>query len=540
MPTMTGAQALVQSLLREGVEVVFGLPGVQIMAAFDALYDATSLRLVTVRHEQAAAYMADGYARAAGKVGVALVVPGPGALNAAAALGTAYAVSSPVLLISGQMESYNLGRQTGALHEIEDQLEVFRPITKWNARTTKPEEIPYLLHLAMQQLVDGRPRPVELEIPWDTLPAPADIQLLEREGPVKQSPDPAKIRQAAELLAGAERPLIWAGGGCHAAGLSDELVELAVAVNAPVITTPEGKGVIPENHPNSLGAFYYGHGPGWLALPQADVILAVGSRLNLAPNPPWSIQPHQQLIRIDADPAELTRNHPPHIGIVADALLGVRELLAEIGGRRQASQWQAAELESIRQQRDAALRELAPLQLEIIAAIRQELDADAMLVSGVTEIGYWSNLAFPVWQPRSYLTSGYFATLGYAFPTALGAKVGCPDRQVVAISGDGGFMYNVQELATAVMYGINAVVVVFNDSAFGNVMRDQTVRFNGRVYGSKLHNPDFVKLAESFGARGVRVERENADALHSALGEALATDAPTLIEVPVGVMPYPY
>lgn len=531
MAVMTGAQAMVQSLLREGVEVVFGLPGVQLMAAFDALYDAPGLRLVTVRHEQAAAYMADGYARAAGKVGVALVVPGPGALNAAAALGTAYAVSSPVLLISGQMESYNLGRQTGALHEIEDQLEVFRPITKWNARTTQAEEIPYLIHLAMQQLTDGRPRPVELEIPWDVLPAQADIQLLEREGPVKQSPDPAKIRQAAALLANAERPLIWAGGGCREADLSTDLVELATALNAPVITTPEGKGVIPENHPNALGAFYYGHGPGWLALPQADVILAVGSRLNLTPNPPWSIQPHQQLIRIDADPAELPRNHPPQIGIVADALLGVRELLAEIGGRTRASQWQAAEFESIRQQTDAALRELAPLQLEIIAAIRQELADDALLVSGVTEIGYWSNLAFPVLKPRSYLTSGYFATLGYAFPTALGAKVGCPDRQVVAISGDGGFMYASSELSTAVREGINAVTLVFNNSVLGASRADQMHRYQGRAIGTDLHNPDFAQLAELHGALGIKLTDHRE--LAAALRTALKADRPAVIEIPI-------
>ena len=198
--------------------MVFALPGVQIMEAYDAFYDQPGIRLITVRHEQAAAYMADGYARTTGKVGVALVVPGPGALNAAAAVGTAYAASSPVLLVSGQIDSRMLGQDKGALHEVNDQLDVFKPITKWNGRTTRAEEIPGLVHMAMQQVLDGRPRPAEIEIPFDVLPSVGEIKLLEREGPVKQAPDPAKVREAVELLARAERPLIWAGGGCRGGG----------------------------------------------------------------------------------------------------------------------------------------------------------------------------------------------------------------------------------------------------------------------------------------------------------------------------------
>ncbi len=531
MTVMSGAQALVQSLVREGVEVIFGLPGVQIMEAFDALYSEPGIRLITVRHEQAAAYMADGYARTTGQVGVALVVPGPGALNAAAAIGTAYATSSPVLLVSGQMESYNLGRNRGSLHEVNDQLDLFKPITKWNGRTTKPEEIPYLLHLAMQQVTDGRPRPVEIEIPWDVLPATAETELLEREGPVKAAPDPAKIREAAQLLAHAARPLIWAGGGCREADLSADLVELAEALNAPVITTPEGKGAIPEDHPHSLGTYYYGHGPGYLALPQADVILAVGSRLNLTPSTPWNIQPHQQLIQIDADPEELGRNFPAQVGIAADGRLGVQELLAELGGRARASQWQEGELSEIRRQTQADIREMAPLQLEIIDTIRRELDDDAIMVSGTTEIGYWSHLAFPVLKPRSYLTSSYFATLGYAFPTALGAKVGNPRRQVVATSGDGGFMYASSELSTAVQEGINVVTLVFNNGLLGASRADQMHRYQGRTIGTELHNPDFAQLAEVYGALGIKLA--GPEELGDALRAALRANRPAVIEVPL-------
>jgi acetolactate synthase-1/2/3 large subunit len=538
MATMTGAQALVRSLVREGVEVVFALPGVQIMDAFDALHDEPGIRLVTVRHEQATTYMADGYARTTGKVGVGLVVPGPGALNATAGLGTAYATSSPVLLISGQMESYNLGKRRGALHEIEDQLDVFRPLTKWCHRVLQVEEISGAVHDAMRHLTTGRSRPVELEIPWDVLPAFGDTDLAEAEMFPKQSPEPSKVREAAEMLSRARRPLIWAGGGSVLGDASPELVELASLLNAPVITTHQGKGVIPETHPLSMGTFYYGHGPGFRALPGADVILAVGSRLHLSPKVPWAFQRHQKLIHIDADPEELGRNHPTQVGIAADSRLGLRALLSELGGHGGASEWSPAELGAIKEETYQEIRRMAPVQVEIIEALRRELDEDAILVAGTTDVGYWSYLAFPVLRPRSYLTTSYFATLGFAFPTAIGAKIGNPDRQVVAVCGDGGFMYAVSELATAVQEKANVVALVFNNASYGASLSDQQTRFHGREYGTRLHNPDFAKMAESFGAVGVRLSGpgEIGDALRS----ALKSDGPVVVEVPMPVLAPPF
>ena len=531
MANLSGAQALIQSLAREGVEVVFGLPGVQIMEIYDALYEQPGIRLITVRHEQSAAYMADGYARTTGRVGVALVVPGPGALNAAAAVGTAYATSSPVMLISGQVDSAMLGQNRGALHEVNDQLDVFRPITKWNARTTNAEEIPNLVHMAMQQVLDGRPRPVEIEVPFDILPGSYDIDLLEREGTIKQSPDPARVKEAVELLAKAERPLIWAGGGCREADITGELAQLAEALNAPVITTPEGKGSIPENHSLSVGTFYYGHGAAYYTLPQSDVILAIGSRMNMNPRTPWSLRPDQVVIRIDADPEELGRNVESRVGMVADAKLGVNDILAEWGGATGASQWQDTELDEIRRKAAEDTRALAPLQVELIETIRAELDDDAIMVAGTTEVAYWGHLAFPVLKPRSYLTSSYFATLGYAFPTALGAKVGNPNRQVVATIGDGGFMYASSELSTAVQEGINLVTLVFNNGLLGASRADQMNRYQGRAIGTELLNPDFAQLAEVYGALGIRLadRRELGPALH----DALRADRPAVIEVPM-------
>lgn len=531
MSKMSGGQALVRSLAREGVEVVFALPGVQIMDAFDAFYDNPSIRVVFVRHEQAVTYMADGYARTTGKPGVGVVVPGPGALNATAGLGTAYATSSPVLLICGQIESYNLGKNRGALHEITDQLEVFRPLTKWCHRVTGVSEIPGVVHKAFGKVSTGRPRPVEIEVPWDIMAATAEAGLFEREVVPKQPPDPSKIKEAAKLLDNAERPLIWAGGGCREANLSDELLELAEAINAPVMTTPQGKGSIPEDHAMSIGTYYYGHGPGHIALPQADVILAVGSRLNFTPNLPWNPQPHQKIIQIDADPEEVGRNLPVSVGITADGRLGVLALRNELGGSTKASRWAQGEPRKIRQQCYEEIREMAPLATQIVETMRQEMEDDAILVNDNTLIGYWSHLTFPVLKPRSYITSGYFATLGYGFPTALGAKIGNPNRQVVATIGDGGFGYAPGELATAVQEDINVVTIVFNNGAFGASYTDQQHSFGGRVIGTQLHNPNFALLAEAYGALGMKLAHHQE--LGEALRNALKAKRPVIIEVPM-------
>ncbi len=539
MPNMTGAEALVGSLVREGVEVVFALPGVQIMHIFDALSKEPSIRLVTVRHEQGTTYMAMGYARTTGKIGVALVVPGPGALNASAGLGTAYAASLPVVLVSGQMERSALGKYQGALHEVQDQLEVFRPITKSAERVLEVAQIPDAVHSAMTLAASGRQRPTEVEIPWDVLPLSGDAELPERAIITPQQPDASKIKDAAELLAGAKHPVIWAGGGAINADASNEVLKLAQMLGTPVITTPEGKGVIPEDQPHAVGTFYSGHGPGFHAMPQADVVLAVGSRLHLTPNVPWAFGPNQKLIQIDADPDEVGRNHEAAVGIASDARAGLGSLLQEMDGRTCASQWTPADLESIKDATMQDMRRMAPLQVQIGEIIRQELDDDGIIVGGITNVAYWCHLSFPVLKPRSYVTSSYFATLGYAFPTAIGAKIGNPDKQVVALCGDGGFMFGIPDLATAVQEKANLVALVFNNGAFGASQSDQGTRFGGRLYGTDLHNPDFVKMAESFGAYGLRVE-DPATQLGGVLREALKKDGPVIVDVNMPVLDPPF
>ncbi len=531
MVKMTGGQALVKSLYLEGIRVVFGLPGVQTYHAMDALYQEPGIRFITTRHEQATAYMADGYSRADGGIGTALVVPGPGLLNASAGIGTAYAASSPILVVSGQIQRELIGVRRGILHEVDDQLDSIRPVTKWAHRVLDPAEIPGALHEAFYQLKTGRPRPVEIEIPPETLAEEADIELLEPGDYDRPAADGESIKRGARILADAANPLIWVGGGAISSHASEPLLKVAEHLQAPVVATTEGKGAISDRHYLSLGVARTPTEHQREELSRHDVILAVGTRLA---NP--NLLDSQQVVQIDIDEEEIGRNYEKTVGLVGDARRTLEELYAALSATAPAKPRRKAELEALKARWVQASNRVES-QDSFTAAIRAAMPDNGVLVAGMTQIGYYSRTDYPVYEPGTYLTSSYFGNLGFAFPVALGAKVAQPDRAVVAVSGDGGFLFNSQELATAVQHGINGVVIVFNDNAYGNVLRDQMNRFDGHIIGSKLHNPDFLKLAEAYGARGVRVE--GAERLEAALREALATDAMTLIEVPVGMMPSP-
>ncbi len=535
MPRMKGAQALARQLRSEGVNTVFTLPGVQIMEAFDALYELRNdIQLVQTRHEQATTYMADGYAKATGKVGVAMVVPGPGALNAAAGLGTAYASSSPVLLISGQIPSDTLGKRQGQLHEVEDQLDVFKPITKWNHRVLDVGEIPQVVHEAFRQLKTGRPRPVELEIPPDTLGAVGDADIIELEKYPRAVSDAGDIQRAAQILARSKRPTIVTGGGTITSGASCELRELAEFLQASVTTTQQGKGGFSEDHELAVGANYAAVNAASVVFPDSDAILAVGTRLMFKDYQPESPAP---LIQIDVDEAEIGKLMPAEVSIVADAKEALVQLLEQLRATSSPKESRKREIAEYREAYRNDLREMASDQMDMIGVIRDELGDDDILLSGMTNVGYWSNLAYPVRVPRTFITSSYFGTLGYEYPTALGAKVAQPDKKVVALCGDGGFMYNPQELSTASRYGLNVVAVVFNNKAFGASMWDQTHRFGQRFIGTDLRNPDFMKLADAFGVKGIKT---GPGRLGTSLREALDADAPILLEVEVPNMMPPF
>ncbi|HEU5422700.1 MAG TPA: thiamine pyrophosphate-dependent enzyme [Nitrolancea sp.] len=527
---MTGGQALVASLIKQGVDTVFGLPGVQLDWLFDAIWEKRDqIKVYYTRHEQGTAYMADGYARTTGKVGTCIVVPGPGLLNAMAGLATAYSASSPVLCVTGQIRSDAIEQGRGLLHEIPNQLDMVRSATKWAARAMTPAEVPGVVEEAFRQLRSDRVRPVEIEVPPDILQASGQVTIPGRVAEQRLQGDPELLDKAAKLLGEAQRPVIIAGGGVIRSGASDELKALAEMLQAPVVMSSHGKGSLSYRddlalNPNALDEL----------VPGADVVLLVGNRyVEYGINEWWRPAKGQVGIRLDTD-AEMLERSQPTLGILTDAMLGLAELVERVGKYNHAREPRTAELKALKAHLEDLWWEVQP-QAAYATVLREELPDDGILVSESTQVGYWSDRAFPVYEPRTYLTSGYQGTLGYGYATALGAQVGNPDRKVVSINGDGGFMYNVQELGTAVQQGINAVGVVFNDRAYGNVRRTQRLNFNGHIIATDLHNPDFVKLADSFGMAGIRAE--GPEGLRAALREALALKGPALIEVPVNEMP---
>ncbi len=530
---MTGGRALVEMLKRAGIDTIFGLPGVQLDGLFSVLYEEQdAIRVIHTRHEQATAYMADGYSRSTGKPGVCLVVPGPGLLNAAAALSTAYSTNTPVLCITGQIRSDMIGVGRGLLHEIPNQLEMIRSVTKQSERAMTPGEIPGVFARAMAALYTGRPRPVEIEIPPDTFFAEDDVALVSlRSERARPTPDEVMIAQAAKALASAQFPAIYAGGGVPRGEASVEITELAELLGAPVVMTSNGKGSIDDRHPLAFN----GHS-GLLILDKVDVAFAVGTRF-LDGNSNSNHRHFDTTIHLDIDPEEIGRNFTPDIALLGDVKSGLRAVIDEIKRIGASNPDRSDVIAKARSESKAAVDSVNP-QAELAHAIRAELPEDGIVVSEMTQLGYWGNLGFPVYQPNTWITPGYQGTLGGGFCTALGAKVGNPDRVVVSINGDGGFGFTMNELATMSQHRIGAIVVVFNDSAYGNVKRIQKVDLGGKEIASTLKNPDFVKLAEAHDITGRRASTPAA--LRQAMKESIAANEPTLIEVPVDEMPNPW
>lgn len=528
VPQLTGGQAIVQSLKQYGVDTIFALPGVQLDNIFDALYDEQdNIRIVHPRHEQTTAYMAFGYAQATGKVGVCLVVPGPGLLNATAALSTAYATNTPVLAISGQIQSNLIDKGFGQLHEIPDQLTMIRSVTKWAARIDSAEEAPAAVREAFKQMLTGRPRPVEIEMAPDIMGTPGNVELL---APITSyatsAGDPDKLEQAAKILGAAKAPVIFIGGGVTDAG--PELLELAEMLQAPIVPSNGGKGVVSDRHylaQNQLVGYDL-----WM---EADAALAIGTRFNTPPTR-WGIDDELKTVHIDIDPEEIGRTVTPTVGVIGDAKLALKELIERVGKHNGKRASREEELEARKAKVADQLWEVQP-QASYAEVLRQELPDDGIMVTEMTQMGYYSGTAFPTYPPRTYVHCGYQGTLGFGFATALGVQVAHPDKRVISINGDGGFMYAAQELATAVHHDIPLVTIVFVDDAFGNVKRIQKNQYGGRTIASDLHNPDFVKFAESFGAQGLKAE--SPEQLREAINKGYEHDGPTLIEVPIGEVP---
>ncbi|MBR0731411.1 hypothetical protein JQ636_18155 [Bradyrhizobium japonicum] len=524
MTTLTGGEAIVSGLVAHGVDTVFGLPGAQVYGLFDAFHQA-KLNVIGARHEQACGYMAFGYARSSGKPGVFSVVPGPGVLNASAALLTAYGCNEPVLCVTGQVPTQFLGKGRGHLHEMPDQLATLRTYVKWADRIETPGNAPTTVSRAFQEMTSGRRGPASVEMPWDIFTQRADTCDAKVLEPLPAPlPDPDLIRQAAAVIRSSKAPMIFVGSGAIEA--RDEILELAEMIDAPVVAFRSGRGIVSNAH--ELGLTMAAAYKLW---PKTDLMIGIGSRLELPTMSRWPYRPDGlKSIRIDIDPVEM-RRFISDTAIVADAKTATADLIEAVSkagygktaGRRAA----------IREATATALAEIQSIQPQMayLSVLREVLPANAIVTDELSQFGFASWYGFPIYEPRTFITSGYQGTLGSGFPTALGAKVANPDKPVVAITGDGGFMFGVQELATAVQFNIGVVTLVFNNNAYGNVRRDQRERFNGRVVASDLVNPDFVKLAESFGVAAARVTAP--DQFKGALEKALAHGGPYLISVEV-------
>ena len=531
MPLMSGGDAVVRSLIAHGISTIYCLPGVQSDHLFNALFDAgDAIRVVHTRHEQGAAYMALGAALATGRPAAYSVVPGPGFLNSGAALATAFSTGAKVLALIGQIPSRAIGKGLGFLHEIPDQLGILRTLTKSAERVERPDAAPGLVARAFLDLHSGRPRPVGLELPPDMLGTKAEVALappLPPEPPAALDED--AIAQAAQTLAAAECPVIFVGGG--ALDAAAEVQALAERLAAPVVGFRRGKGVLDNRHVLSHSL------PGGHALwAKADVVLAVGTRMFL-PLSAWGTDDKLKIIKIDIDPAEFGRMRAPVSGIAGDAAAILRRLDQHLAHRAPMDKARVAASRALRQQVAADFDKLGVI-LGFLKAIRDVLPDNGVLIDELTQVGYAARTAYEARGARSFISSGYQGTLGWGIATALGARHALGDAPVVALSGDGGFMFNVQELSTAVRHRIPIVVILFNDGAYGNVRNMQRVEHGNRVIGSDLANPDFLRLADSFGIGGYRAK--DPDGLRKALATALGKNEPALIEVPVGELPDPW
>ncbi len=532
MPQMTTAEAIVASLIAHGLDTIYALPGVQNDHLFDALFKAQDrIRTVHTRHEQGAAYMALGAALATGKPQAFAAVPGPGLLNASAALLTAYSMNAPVLALIGQIPDRDIGRKLGQLHEINDQAGIIARLVDHSALVPDAAAAPRLVAEAFQAMFTRRPGPAALECPINVWGKASEVTPDAPLPVVQPAIDEDALRDAAKRLGGAKNPMIVVGGGAQDA--SPEVTALADMLQAPVLCGfRRGQGVLDSRNPLAV------------ALPlgrelwrEADVVLAVGTRLFFE-HTMWGVDDELAIIAVNADPEEPAKHRKPAVALIGDAAPILRRLIETLPAHNAQRRPRVDEMNERQAKWRKRLARLAP-QLAILDAIRAELPEDGIFVDEVTQVGFAARIAMPVYKPRTFLSPGYQDNLGWGFATALGAQDARRDVPVLSINGDGGFLYTASELATAIRHRIPLVAVVFSDGSFGNVRRIQEEDYGNRLIASDLANPDFVKFAESFRAAAERVRTP--DELRRALRRGFARrDGPTLIDMPVGPVPSPW
>lgn len=523
---LTCGQALVQLLEQYGVDTVFGIPGVHTLDLYRGLA-GSAVQHVQARHEQGAGFMADGYARVSGKPGVCFLISGPGVTNAATALGQAYADSIPMLIISSVTASRTLGKGWGCLHEISDQQAVTAPLTALSATALSPEEVPGLIAQAYAIFNSGRPRPVHISIPIDVLAMMTAGNWSATIPPVRPHPNLAQVQAAADILAQAERPALYVGGGAIGAGNS--LIEIAELLDAGIISSNAGKGILPDSHPLNLGTSIW-RAPTQRYLAQADVLLAVGTELSETDSFIERLEINGRLIRVDIDPAKINDLYPADVGIVADAAATAEALLIALR-KKNINKAKSDSRQRIRAIGAQIMAELSPIErqhVEVLSALRRALPDNAAIMADITQLVYTGSFVMPVEQPGCWHYPAGYCTLGCALPMAIGAKMAQPQRPVIALVGDGGFLFTVQELATAAELGLSLPIVLWNNNGLGQI-RDDMDRLQIPAIGVNPRNPDFVALAKAFGCHAV--QPDSLTTLESAVSRAISANRPTLIEV---------
>jgi acetolactate synthase-1/2/3 large subunit len=516
----TGADLLVRELHRHGIRTIFGMPGSHTTAIYDAIDRHGGIRTILIRNEQAGAFAADGFARVTGEPGVICTTAGPGATNALTGIAEAWGDSIPVLLVTGQVNHDRMHLECGNYHEIDLEA-IFRPCTKYAATVVDNRHIPAVVARAFDAMTTGRRRPAALILPQDLMSARAPlIGSIEVSAPAANPPLPEpELERAVAMLAAARRPIILAGGGAIWARAGEEVRALARRLNCPVVTTLNAKGILDERDPFSLG-----HARSVRARvlqPHADVMLAIGCRFTEVMTGFRKLRVPDKLIQIDLDAAQIGMNYPAALGIVADAKEALAAILARLPAKTHGdwgTQW------------DGARQARRPNPEWLIDTLRAEVPDDAVVFTDASEMAYRMHLDYPAYRPRSFFYPSNYIALGWGFPAAVGAAVAQPDRVVVSMSGDGGFVMTCQELATAARYGLRLIAVIHNDSAYGAMKNLQRVKYEGRYRDTDLNNPDFVKLAEAYGIPARRAP--TAAEFAAALREAIRRGGPALIEVP--------
>jgi thiamine pyrophosphate-dependent acetolactate synthase large subunit-like protein len=527
MTARSGAHVLVESLLAEGVELLFGIPGVGTLAVYDAFVDHPELRHIEVRHEQSAVFMADGFARASGRVGVAFTSNGPGALNTITAMATAHNDSVPLLHLVSENPPEVRRKGKGHFHDISDQFGIFRPVSAYAAQVALADEIPAAVSSAFFALRNRRPRPALVEFANEAFTTTTEASPLPPAKTVGRPIDPDALTRAAEILAGAERPLVWAGGGIATAEAAAVLTRIVERLGAPVITTQKGKGAVPWNHPLHIGN-WANEQPTRDLIADCDLLLAVGTRFSYFPTGGWSLRLPERVVQIDIDPAEIGRNYRVEAGVVGDAAAVLADLEADLDrlGHRPLP-WRDDEVAEVLARITDAVG--TPIEIEVLDQLRSVLPQDSLVFNDPTTIAFWARSHWKADRPRTWFVPSGFGTLGFALPASIGARIARPDTPSVAIIGDAGIMFTIQDLMTAVQENVPAIVLVFNDEGYGVERRHQDHLY-GRRSGVDVRPPDFVALADAFGARGILVE--DLSRVGETVASVLDADGPTLVEIP--------